>query len=302
VRLITIADSVYLCGVFALLQSMEENSGLPPDTSLTLIHEEPLPEKAKEGLRRFSYDITFMDRRELGDVKSLRKQKLPRHLMAIKKLLIFRLPFKEKVAFLDADMLCFNALTGMEELPHLSAAPDFGKIARTVSTGDPMFNTGFLVFQPSEELYEEIMDFYHASEEDFVFGDQGILNEFLYRNRPQMVNMLDSSWNTLKPVSFYHPEQFDLSKVRLLHYVSGKPWDEGIYRSNQLPYYRLHEIWWDFFERSPGPEFHPAPRGRPVQSTYRKALVIDMAYRYAIKPGLILAQRLKSAMTSRFRA
>ena len=131
------------------------------------------------------------------------KQVMARFEYTLKKLLMFRLPVQEKVCYLDVDMLCLNPLTGIEQMHHLTAAPDLGTDGEPNEVfNGPMLNSGFVVYQPSPEFADELVDYYLNSDEEFNFGDQQVTSAFLHDRHPSQLHWADVSWNTLKRRKF----------------------------------------------------------------------------------------------------
>ena len=258
-KFVTYTDKKYLPGLFALLQSLKENSSIDID-EMIIVCEEIIPKNIISSLTQIGIPLYFLNRNDLGDIKSKDKQLQSQHELAFKKILLFKLPLNEKIAYVDVDMVCMNSLKGINLLPTLSVAPDIGisKTPRLIN-GFPMFNTGFMIFQPSNEIFQELRDYILNSEVQFNdLGDQTPINAFFYQQNPSMVNMIDPCWNTLKRVALRERNLLHNPNLKLLHFVGRKPWESPIYKRTEMPYISLYRFWFNFFENSGGLKHFPS--------------------------------------------
>lgn len=253
-RFVSLVDSNYLPGIFALLQSIYENGKIESeDINFLIVHENRITKKIRDSLLSIGFKIEFLPRQELGDIKAITNQRVERFDYTFKKILLLSLDIDETVCFLDADLLCLNALTGIEKLSHFSAAPDIGINKQPEKIlGYPMFNSGMFIFKPSTELYERIVEYYESSDNLFDFGDQQLLSWYFYDTEPNSVHLLDTNWNTLKRVYLHHSNVFDLSKIRFLHFVGRKPWELKVWQKEWWTYRKLNRLWWQYFYRYGG--------------------------------------------------
>ncbi|MEM6393902.1 MAG: hypothetical protein AAF797_14110 [Planctomycetota bacterium] len=261
----TLADPPYLPGVFALLQSIVDHGGADAPRRLVLVHEDPMPGPAIEGLRRIGFEVDLMARRELGDVPVRTRQVMGRFDYTFKKLLMFGLPVDEKVCFLDTDMLCLNALDGLAELPHFSAGPDLGSAEPRDVGGMPMLNSGMMVFEPGVGFRDEVLSFYRDADLTFDFGDQQVTSHYFAQHGPERVNLLPPAWNTLKRAVLAFPDRVPMDAVRFLHFVGDKPWQTTAGKLGEWRYHGMNSLWWESYERSGGASVLPAVSGRPVR-------------------------------------
>jgi glycogenin len=87
------------------------------------------------------------------------------------KLHVFRLTHYRKVIFLDADILTLRPISHLFRISaSFAAVPDVG--------WPDIFNSGFFVFEPSEEKFKEVMEVV-KSKGSWDGGDQGVLNEWV---------------------------------------------------------------------------------------------------------------------------
>ena len=281
-QFVSIVDRSYVPGLFALLQSIRENGGLGADCRFLVYLEEPLPAPVADRLRAVGPALEFLDRRELGDIRSPLPQVAGRrHEYAFKKLLAFRVPRPGPLCFIDVDMLCLGPLGPLGGFGHFSAAPDIGIGEATSILGRPMFNTGLFLYEPSERRFEAMIEHIGRHGSEFTaMGDQPAVNHYFYTHEPGSVHLLDPRWNTLKRVKHHQRVRFDLGRVRLLHYVGKNPWDWDWADRSEWPYFDLARLWWGYFERSGGPAVLGGRSGRPSAVRMGLALARDRAARW----------------------
>ena len=121
------------------------------------------------------------------------------------------------------------------------------------SPGCPEFNSGFMVFRPSETLYREIMECIRANpDREFSHGDQGVLNHFFYEKHPDKISLVDKNWN--RSIKNEAASSFCIDQVILVHFLGKKPWTKrllsviGFRPSGSRIHY--HRLWWDYYLRS----------------------------------------------------
>lgn len=285
-KLVTKVNKSYLPGLFALVQSFVERAELPRGMRMIVVYEEPVPEAMARALGNLGLDIELVDRRELGEPlqPTDRISRTSVREFNLGKLLLFRLPVEETLLYVDADIVCLRPLTGMEALEPLS-------VVENINPGGPVrdepwkfFNSGVMVFKASSSLYDEMAEFYQSGDSRFGAGDQVLLNYFFQEWHPEWIRWLDPGWNTLKTAVAHARGLDDLPDVRLLHYLLKKPWSDKIYIPGELPYFELHRIWWEFFERSGGPALFGDKVSKPSAMRYRAARLFgDRGQRLAKK-------------------
>jgi hypothetical protein len=117
---------------------------------------------------------------------------------SFEKLNIFRLPFG-RVLFLDADTFVFNDgvnfLLNSTEVPdgHVAMAPDGCKTNQR--TGNTEYNSGVMVFKPSLEIFQSMLEMVSARSGDDML-DQNIINE-VFEGK---VVELDKKFDCIDPV------------------------------------------------------------------------------------------------------
>ncbi|MCP4013958.1 MAG: hypothetical protein GY728_12690 [Phycisphaeraceae bacterium] len=152
-------------------------------------------------------------------------------LEAFVKLECWRLEEYDKVCWIDSDTIQLqnaDELLGVPLKPHgIACAVDhevFPEESEHVRLR--MIQTGVFVLRPSMETYEMITS--RLGTVASVDGsDQGFLTSYFALSSFDDVCFLSSEYNYMKRGLTRHPE-FDLSRIRILHFVGKpKPWDGG---------------------------------------------------------------------------
>ena len=139
---------------------------------------------------------------------------------------IFKLTQFSKIIFLDADILVLKNLDHLFKKPHMTAALD-GEYFN-IWPGQDHFNAGCLVIEPSEEEFNNILNF--IKEFDYskittqVLADQEFLNLYYkeWVNKKEL--HLNKYYNIFAP--YIQDDQIkDIEKnCYFIHFVGRKPW------------------------------------------------------------------------------
>jgi lipopolysaccharide biosynthesis glycosyltransferase len=163
-------------------------------------------------------------------------------LEAFVKLECWKLTDYDKVCWIDSDTI---QLQNADELMNISLKPHgiacavdhevFPEPSEHVRLR--MIQTGVVVLRPSSETYEMIKA--QLGKVESVDGsDQGFLTSYYALSSFDDVRFFSSAYNYMKRGLKRHP-QFDLSEIKILHYVGHpKPWNGG-----EPGYERLQRIW-----------------------------------------------------------
>ena len=163
-------------------------------------------------------------------------------LEAFVKLECWRLTEYDKVCWIDSDTL---QLQNSDELMNVSLKPHgiacavdhevFPEPSERVFL--QMIQTGVFVLRPSLDTYEMIKARL-GKVESADGSDQGFLTSYYALSSFDDVRFFSSAYNYMKRGLKRHP-RFDLSKIKILHYVGHpKPWDGG-----EPGYERMQRIW-----------------------------------------------------------
>ncbi|SFT40089.1 Lipopolysaccharide biosynthesis protein, LPS:glycosyltransferase [Kosakonia arachidis] len=189
------------------------------------------------------------------------------------KLAVWRLTEYQRVAFLDADMLVINNMDEVFSLPlaadaiaachacrcnpqHIASYPESWRPENCYyswcddpemhghppASLDNYLNGGFLVLTPDEAMYQQMMQ--RLSEKAdisaYVFAEQDFLND-IFRDRWQPLHY---GYNALKTLALQHPQMWDLTRVKNIHYIIDKPWEKMPQPGDK--WYELHKLWWEY--------------------------------------------------------
>lgn len=170
----------------------------------------------------------------------------------------------DKVCFLDSDMLVlrhmddvFDLVPGHVDLAACPACtcnqnrlPQYPKswvpanCAFTSERGAlaSYFNSGLLVLCPSLDTLTSLTTALAAADRSsYPFADQDFLNEYF----AESTFLLPYVYNALKTLIVSHPDLWDISDVRNIHYVLQKPWDTNPAQSDPNdPYDVVNRMWW----------------------------------------------------------
>lgn len=132
------------------------------------------------------------------------------------KLKIFDFTDYDKLIYIDSDCIVLKNIDRLFSLEtSISASPDWGL---KYSKG---FNSGVIVFTPSEDLRSKIKAGLTSNVTSSDGGDQGFLNEVL----KDTISYLSPEFNYLKRSYDKRSWVFDIQNISILHYVGIKPWD-----------------------------------------------------------------------------
>lgn len=264
----------FVPGLLALIKSIEENGEI--NFSFAVIKLSELSSHNIDLLKSLDTKVELFDREELGkfefDKDLMMKKSRYQHL---NKLLVYKLPYDEKMCLIDADMLCLGDISEIEDFKPISAGLNIGLVYPENVYGRPMFNTGLMVFEPDNSTFEEIQKFASKHVNEIWYGDQAMLNLFYYKNYPSKVNILDFNWNVLISSKIFKKglwEEVNQKKIKFLHYTILNPWNysfktfkglikdlfykkEGLYQRgnliyNSLEFYKEIKMWKYYYNKT----------------------------------------------------
>ena len=113
-----------------------------------------------------------------------------------------------------------------------------------------LLNGGLIVYKPSAELWESILNHFNTSKElsTFQFPDQDFMARFFLHK------WMTVSWkyNALKTMKQWHPNIWRDDEVRGLHYIVDKPWERRVASDGIGGHLgrdgETHTWWWDVWE------------------------------------------------------
>ena len=110
-----------------------------------------------------------------------------------------------------------------------------------VEVDDPYFNGGTLVLRPDRAVLDALLAELAAVEDltRYVFAEQDFLNEH-FRGRWVALPYV---YNALKTLPFQHPDLWDPTAVKNIHFIIDKPWESPLDPASR--YHALERLWWD---------------------------------------------------------
>jgi hypothetical protein len=259
-HLLTIVTDDFWPGFAALLQSLEDNSGLQPhDFKISVVCDLDKAPQNWLADRRSRVELVSLD--VLPSIKVLSPQDQGRRMEgALQKIGLFALPEEwGSCVFIDSDMVCLGDIRLLRDTKPLAAANDqirgMGGTREVADRGAADINTGLLVFKPSRKVFEELRTVYAQRHGERTHkGDQDVINMWIDQTG-HSVYRLGSEWNFSKR---FQDEmglpwvKKHINQVKFLHFVGVKPWTSNgqIRTARECRYRWLEEIWWDYFDRS----------------------------------------------------
>lgn len=226
-KFVTMTDNEFVPGVLALIQSLKENSGFDEnEIEIVILELEDLKKENKDNLKNFNLDLTFYKSNKLGKFKfDSDLVEKNHHIVTLQKFLIYKLPYDEKMCYLDADLICLSDVTKLSELKPISAGINIGSGPPPTINNYIQFSSGMFVFKPSLRMYEEIQEFANDYNQKLKRSDLSLMNEFYYRKYPESINLLGLEWHIPITLKRFHPREWSYVKkkgIRFLHYTTSE--------------------------------------------------------------------------------
>ena len=131
----------------------------------------------------------------------------------------------DKIVFLDADIMLLKNIDHLFDCPHMTAALD-GEYYN-IWPDWPHFNSGCIVIEPSNQLYQNILNFANQYREQpgYIVADQEILN-FYFKDWPNQNELhLNKYYNVFAPYINPNDEEDINQNCYFIHYIGRKPWN-----------------------------------------------------------------------------
>ncbi|XP_047735913.1 glycogenin-1 isoform X2 [Hyalella azteca] len=193
-------------------------------------------EQVRSALSQVYHNVVLVDVMDSGDSAHLALLERPELGITFTKLHCWTLTQYTKCVFLDADTLALQNTDELFTQPELSAACDVG--------WPDCFNSGMFVFVPSQETYEQLLDF-AKTKGSFDGGDQGLLNSFFpnWHRLSFVYNMVATACYTYLPAF----KEFGRN-VKLVHFLgSTKPWHGESAAQPGSAYGSFVGAWWTIY-------------------------------------------------------
>ena len=221
-----LTNNSYVYGIALLVESMKKVNTKYPLHVLVTDEVSPATLNMLDQLK-VTYEL--VDKIKISDTIHEHNMSYDKKMAAIwkycwTKFAIFKLTQFDKIVFLDADIMVMKNLDHLFELPHMTAALD-GEIFN-IWPDWPHFNSGCVVIEPKQELFDSILDFALNLKDlpEYVIADQEILNLYYkdWVNKKEL--HLNKYYNVFGP---YIPESMEeeiKKECYFIHYVGRKPW------------------------------------------------------------------------------
>lgn len=251
----------YLPGTLTAVQSLKQTGSKIP--VILLISKQNVSKEAYDLIyescffdRIIDVDLYLLESRnkfELNDL--LKRSDLS---LTLTKLNVWRLTDYDRLVYIDSDILVHQNIDNLFEiLPDLTSHEI---IAASDSGWPDIFNSGLFALKPSNEVFNELLNFYNDNN-SFDGADQGLLNEFFNLQSQQMHTnwfRLPFTFNcTLNSNYEYLPALIRFKdSIKVFHFIgSNKPWKNHnlCYDTQYAKLFNnsndnLFQLWWKAFE------------------------------------------------------
>lgn len=163
------------------------------------------------------------------------------------KLHIWNLVEYDKVIYLDSDMLVVKNIDHLFELDvEFAACPSYvnvyGKNKKLLNSNwsDNYFNAGFLLIEPHESVYGELLSLKDMFICNHDPSDQGFLNSYYKDNW----HKLSSIYNATRRVFTAARDKWDemSAEISVIHYTIEKPWLVSVEGCEEI-----EKLWWECY-------------------------------------------------------
>lgn len=223
-----LTDDSYAYGVTLLVESMSKVKTKYP---LHVLITEDVSTAVIEMLRQLKVTYELINKIPISEELNTHNFAIDKRKATIwqyswTKFQIFNLTQFNKIVFLDADIMILKNIDHLFEKPHMTAALD-GEYFNLWPTM-PHFNSGCLVIEPNQELYNDILNFAKnikiSDLPDTIIADQDILNFYYsdWYSKPEL--HLDKWYNIFGPYILAEQDQEVKENCYFIHFIGRKPW------------------------------------------------------------------------------
>lgn len=258
----------YLPGVLALARSMKRANSIYP--LVVMMNKDDISEETQNIIANEGCLIRFIERLYPNSTTGLAFEYL---YHTWKKLRAFELvDICDKCVFIDADIILLQNIDELFELYdtqyiaavttcvcNLKKTPTYPKDWKPENcpytdkqhshstahdnTNKTIFNSGLFLFRPNLTTFQQMVHALNTWDlREFKFGDQDFLNKF-YRDTSIRIPYI---YHGIKVLFKSHKHLWDLTKLKTIHYMLGKPWDKSSEDDNE--YESINQLWWQAYE------------------------------------------------------
>jgi glycogenin glucosyltransferase len=144
-----------------------------------------------------------------------------------------------KMVYLDTDTLVVQPIDALFDYPQLSCACD--------PSLPQICNTGVLVLEPKEGLFEAMDDLGRVRAVRRGIGDQSSINAFFGNFTP-----FPAEYNAARTIEPGLGELMRRGTLKVIHFVCKKPWKCGREGMSYCGcgYPELNQVWWDTWDEA----------------------------------------------------
>jgi UDP-sulfoquinovose synthase len=249
-----VTNDFYVTGAVALAKSLAATGTKAPLICLvgTAVTSTAALEAVGVTVQRVeSLDLSaeFIERHALDNIKAAApynsaavggdKPRLFKNMDNFMKLRLWQQTNLAKVVYLDADTVVVQNIDELfEHEGEFTVSHNFHVRASQLNK----INSGVFVLKPSLATFAQMEEVLATSQKLYTRTDQTFLEDF-FEGR---THALDFKYNSLQYTYLTHPEVWDWSRVKVVHYIMQKPWDlEGAAASPpRAELQPLRDLWW----------------------------------------------------------
>lgn len=147
----------------------------------------------------------------------------PRWRINYTKLRLWEMIEYERILYVDLDVIFLDSIASVfnSSLSHgFLGTYDYGKHSNISSK---KMNGGVFLLQPSQDIYRSLIRSMNDESGQYIVfeAEQGLINYFFNHSSHCC---LSYTYNTQKTVSKYLSQLWDVSNIKIIHYVGEKPW------------------------------------------------------------------------------
>lgn len=229
-------------GFAALVQSIQENSGLGAANCRFVVFADPDP-GAERWVCTRGETIKI---RPLTDLSPTARAAPDADLIELS--LWNVCDEGERLVHLAPDLLCLSPLADLDEICPFAAAP---ADAKGMSAD---IHTSFMIFQPSSEVFHELLERHEAAPDHFQAGGaQDVINHWLaLADKAPTVCLLSSLWNLPRRLLEQTSAESGMNQIRFLRFEGFKPWwsNARLESLADCSHMTTEKLWWPYFLRS----------------------------------------------------